>query len=286
MDNAASSLEVPAIGDSVRTPFRRTLKYSCLCGVTVGLLALLFQLLLHGMSIEHRVRYIQVAQQEWEEQWYPREKAETGLAALMLATVAAGYLGLMCLFLGKWRWGAGLAGTLLGIVALGLFVPSLWPYAAIAAALTTYVGQVTAATIPLRRVEEGNAHRRVFWRHFRLCNFVWLCISMGFVAYYLIIIAYFVSLEALLDLVFHAAGAARFLGYIPDPFSHAEVPLTNILYTTLLATGMGFYHFMCSAWGVNQLDYIVDAGKEPIRHREFWWPFRQDAEPPSTPSSP
>jgi hypothetical protein len=135
-------------------------------------------------------------------------------------------------------------------------------------------------------VEEGNAHRRVFWRHFRLCNFVWLCISMGFVAYYLIIIAYFVSLEALLDLVFHAAGAARFLGYIPDPFSHAEVPLTNILYTTLLATGMGFYHFMCSAWGVNQLDYIVDAGKEPIRHREFWWPFRQDAEPPSTPSSP
>jgi len=280
MDEDAPSAGSQAIGSSVRTSFRRTLKYACLCGAVVGLLTLLFLLLLHGMSIERRVRYVRVAL-AWNEQWDTLEGAETGMAALMLATGAAGYLGLMCLFFGKWRWGAGLAGTLLGIVAFGLFVPSFWPYAAIAAFMATYGGQVAAVTAPLLRVEEGNAHRRAFWRHFRLRNFVWLCISMGFVAYYLIIMAYFVSLDVLLHLVFHAAGAGRFLRILPDPFHHAGVPLANVIYTSCLAAGMGFYHFMCSAWGVNQLDYIVDAGKEPIRHRKFWWPFRQDAPPPT-----
>ncbi len=285
MDETAPSVEVPAIGDSVRTPFRRTLKYACLCAGTVGLLALLFQLLLHGISLERRVRYIQVAH-EWNERWDTLEGAETGMAALMLATVAAGYLGLMCLFLGKWRWGAGLAGTLLGLVVFALLVPQLWPYAAIAAVLATYGGQVTAVMAPLLRVEKGDLHRLAFWRHFRLRNLVWLCISMGFVAYYLLIMAYFVSLDALLHLLSRAAGADPSWRMLPDFFPYTEDPPANVLYTTLLVTGMGFYHFVCSAWGVNQLDYIVDAGKAPIRHREFWWPFAQDAESPPTPSSP
>ncbi|MHC5057408.1 MAG: hypothetical protein ACYTKD_22265 [Planctomycetota bacterium] len=285
MDEGAASVDVQAIGDSVRTSFRRTLKYACLCAVTVGLLALLFQLLLFGMSMERKGRYVQVAQ-EWRERWDTFEGAETGVAALMLATLAAGYLGLMCLFLGKWRQGAVLAGALLGIVVFGLLVPSLWPYTAMAAVLTTYFGQVAAAMIPLLRVEKGDVYRRAFWRHFRLRNLVWPCISMGFVAYYLLIMAYSVSLDALLHLVFHAAGAARFLRILPDPLFPAEAPLDDLLHTTFLATGMGFYHFMCSAWGVMQLDYIVDAGMRPIRHREFWWPFRQDGAAPPTPSSP
>ena len=204
----------------------------------------------------------------------------------MLATISAGHLGLMCLFLGRWRQGVAFAGTLLAIVAFGLLVPSLWPYAAMAAVVTTYLGHVAAVVIPLRRVEEGNAHRRAFWRHFRLRNFVWLFTCVVFVAYYLLIMAYFVFLDWLLSFLTRAAGAAPSWRVLPDFFLHPEQPLANVFYVALLATGMGFYHFMCSAWGVNQLDYIVDAGKEPIRHRELWWPFRQDTAAPPTPSSP
>ncbi|MHC4253521.1 MAG: hypothetical protein ACYS9X_30755 [Planctomycetota bacterium] len=248
--------------------------------MTVGLLALLFQLLLYGMSIERRVRYVQVAQ-AWNEQRYAYEKAETGFEALMLGTLAAGYLGLMCLFLGRRRWGLGLAGALLGIVAFGLLVPPLWLFAAIAAGMATFGGQVAVVAAPLLRSEKGGLRRLAFRRPCRPRNILWLCISMGLVAYYLLIMAYAVSLDALLRLVFHAGDS---LLDLPDPLFPAEAPLDDLLHTTFLATGMGFYHFMCSAWGIMQLDYIVDAGMRPIRHREFWWPFRQDT--PPTPSSP
>jgi len=267
------------VGPSVRTSLRRVLRYGGMCAVAVGLLNFLFQLMLQGLSVQRGVLYEHVAR-GWNEQWETCAGVEDFLFWFTLTLIAAAYLVLMSLMLGKWRRGVGFAGAVLALVTVGLLVSPFMPYAAYGAFLVVYCGQISVAVIPLERVANADIYHRRFWRHFRLRSFVWLCVSIGLLLYYLLIMGYFVSLDALLRVllypIFMVPGRFQSLRVFASPFRVA-VPWDDLVYSSLLAAGMAFYHFFCSAYGINQLDYIIDVGRKPIRHREFWWPFKRAA---------
>jgi hypothetical protein len=276
MTDRTQTAEAPQVASSVGTTFRRTLVFAAIAVPAVFASALAIQSVIYNLGGQTLLAYCRVMTRWYEGRIGGDMGPASPLAVLAFGAGASPYFLLMGFLFRRWQPGAIASGAVMLVVVLGLAVPSLLPYAAFGCALSLYVGQIVVAMIPVARLEKLGV--RGILRHFRVKNLLWLVLSMGFVFYYLLAMGYFVAMDWLVEVLVAMAGGERYLPYFVDPTHHRvleQFPWAIVLYSSVLGSMLALYHVMCSAYGMNQLDYLVDRGKEPIVQRKFWWPFRR-----------
>ncbi len=269
-ERAAEDVKAPAgIGPSVRTTFRRTLAFAGIAGVAAFVVVVLYQLACHSVSAERYLRYMEAVGFFERHHGFPSEDP----ALVMAAGLVVGAAGTVMAMLFRRRRDALVILAVFAVAAgAGHVFLSIFFYVSFGMQFAALGLAGWIIEVPLGRVENADLYRLAFWRRFRLRSLVWPVLS-GVLLFYLGVMGCFLALDFGLNVVFELLGADAELGPFGPPGGRIE--FARVLYRALLASGMMLYLFLCSSYLVNQLDYLVDAGKDRIRHREFWWPFKR-----------
>lgn len=195
----------------------------------------------------------------------PRPLCLMAAAALGLGICASATASLF----GRWKVALIVLPLLVVTAGVGLHKPGVARPAAAVVALALFCTYLYLLSLPIDAIAARSSRVRIR-------NLLWLGFS-GWLLYYLGIMGWFWVVYELLHSV---GGHLTQLGdpvLAPLPDDSYSIPLRSAVAVARFLAAMAFYHLLCSAYLLNQLALVAEAGRERIPWRRFWWPFARVA---------